>query len=224
MFRVEEGGPTPLDSVMERRCADMLLEAADGADAVIFTDFGYGTLTHGLLERVTPTLRLRVPILTADVSGTADLFKFRNMDLICPTEREARQAIGDVGSGLGAAVAKLLGKLDTRQAIITLGKQGLVTFDWPDEASREASERLRSEYIPALSKRGVDPLGCGDALLATATATLAAGGNLMAAAMLGAYAAAIEVQQVGNVPVTADELLRLAGEPPRSELMARLAV
>jgi rfaE bifunctional protein kinase chain/domain/rfaE bifunctional protein nucleotidyltransferase chain/domain len=224
MFRVEEGGPAPLDSEMERRCADLLLEAAVGADAVIFADFGYGTLTRGLVERVVPTLRKSVAVLSADVSGAhGDLMKFRGMDLVCPTEREARQNVGDFASGLGAAVAKMLGKLDSRQAIITLGKQGLVTFDWPDEVARAAHERLRSEYIPALSRRGVDPLGCGDALLATATATLAAGGNLMAAALLGAHAAAIEVQQMGNVPVGVDELIRLAGEVSRSEPQ-RLAV
>jgi rfaE bifunctional protein kinase chain/domain/rfaE bifunctional protein nucleotidyltransferase chain/domain len=225
MFRVEEGGPAPLDSQVEARYADLLLEASKGADAVIFTDFGYGTLTHGVLERVTATLRKTVPILTADVSGSqGNLLKFRGMDLVCPTEREARQNVGDFGSGLGAAVAKLLGKLDSRQAIITLGKQGLVTFDWPDEAARAASERLRSEYIPALSKRGIDPLGCGDALLSAATAALAAGGSLMAGALLGAYAAALEVQQVGNVPVTADELLRLTADTMSARPPTRIAI
>ncbi|RYG66143.1 hypothetical protein EON77_17750, partial [bacterium] len=97
-----------------------------------------------------------------------------------------------------------------RQAIITLGKQGAVTFDWPTYEARVSGERLRSEYLPAFCKRGVDPLGCGDALLATATATLAAGGDLMAAALLGAHAASWEVQQLGNMPIDADELLRLA--------------
>ena len=65
-------------------------------------------------------------------------------------------------------------------------------------------ERLRSEYLPALSDRAVDPLGCGDALLAAATLTLAAGGSLPAAALIGSAAAAVEVEQVGNVPVTAE--------------------
>ena len=218
MFRVEEGGPAPLDSEMERQLGEILLEAAAGADAVIFADFGYGTLTRGLIERVTPTLRATVPILAADVSGAhADLLKFKGMDLICPTEREARQAVGDSSSGLGAVMSKLLRAVDAKQAIITLGKQGLVTFDWPESTPEDQRDRLRSEYIPALSKRGLDPLGCGDALLATATATLAAGGNLMAASLLGAHAAAIEVQQVGNVPVTIDELIRHVSESARTE-------
>ena len=225
VFRIEEGAPAPLDSRAEAEYADALIEASRNADAVIFTDFGYGTLTSGVMERVLPTLRERVRVLAADVSGThGDLLKFRGMDLICPTEREVRQAAGDFGSGLGAAVARVLGKIDARQAIITLGKQGAVTFDWPSYETRVSGERLRSEYLPAFCKRGVDPLGCGDALLATATATLAAGGDLMAAALLGAHAASIEVQSLGNVPVDADELLRLAtSDASNAQTASRLA-
>lgn len=211
VFRMEFGAPAPLDSRAEEAFAAELIEASADADAVIFTDFGYGTLTNGVVERVLPVLRDRVRILTADVSGThGDLTKFRGMDLVCPTEREVRQASGDFGSGLGAVVAGILGRIDARQAIITLGKQGAVTFDWPSYEARVGGERLRSEYLPAFCKRGVDPLGCGDALLATATATLAAGGDLMAAALLGAHAASWEVQQLGNMPIDVDELLRLA--------------
>jgi bifunctional ADP-heptose synthase (sugar kinase/adenylyltransferase) len=54
--------------------------------------------------------------------------------------------------------------------------------------------------------RAIDPLGCGDALLATASLALASGGSLAAAALLGSLAAAIEVGQVGNVAVTTDSL------------------
>jgi rfaE bifunctional protein kinase chain/domain/rfaE bifunctional protein nucleotidyltransferase chain/domain len=225
MFRVEEGGPAPLDSKMEERFADLLLDAARGADAVIFTDFGYGTITKGMLDRVTDTLRKSGAILAADVSGSqGDLLKFRGMDLICPTEREARQCIGDHASGLGAVVGKLLDRMDSRQALITLGKQGLVTFDWNSLEERQTGERLRSEYIPAFARRGIDPLGCGDALLATATAALAAGGDLMSAAILGSYAAALEVNQVGNIPITADELLRLTSDTIQTRSVPRMAV
>src|SRR6185437_9456407 len=114
--------------------------------------------------------------------------------LLCPTEREAREAQHDYSSGLGAVVWKLLGATGARQAIITLGKQGLVTFDGSE---KPLPPRLPSEYVPALAPHAIDPLGCGDALLATATLALAAGGSVHAAAYLGSVAAAFEAGRIG---------------------------
>lgn len=204
LFKVDEGSPTPADSHREETLARRVFEAAEGADAVIFADFGYGVVTAGLLDRVLPQLRRRVPILAADASGRhASLLRFRGVDLVCPTEREAREAQHDFSGGLGAVVWNLLNSTQARNAIVTLGKQGLVTFE---RGAHSAGDRLHSEYLPALSPRAVDPLGCGDALLAAATVTLCAGGSLQAAALLGSMAAAVEVQEIGNVPVTAERI------------------
>ena len=49
--------------------------------------------------------------------------------------------------------------------------------------------RLAAEHIPALVSHAIDPLGCGDALLAAATLTRIAGADLTLAAILGAIAA-----------------------------------
>jgi rfaE bifunctional protein kinase chain/domain/rfaE bifunctional protein nucleotidyltransferase chain/domain len=205
LFKVDQGAPIPADSEHARRLAGRIIEASRDVAAVIFADFGYGVITTGLLDRVLPELRSRVPVLAADVSGKqGNLLRFKDVDLLCPSEREAREAQRDFDSGLGAVVWNLLSATGARQAIITLGKQGLITFD---RNERAAHERLRSEYIPALSNRAVDPLGCGDALLAAASLTLATGSSLQAAAFLGSIAAAVEVQQLGNRPVDAAQLL-----------------
>jgi len=205
LFKVDDGASTLGDSQLEGLLAARIVAAAEGADAVIFADFGYGMITSGLLDRILPQLRPRVPLLAADVSGKqSNLLRFRDMDLLCPTEREVREAQHDFSSGLGAVVWNLLGTTGARQAIVTLGKQGLVTFDGSE---RPLPPRLRSEYVPALSPYAIDPLGCGDALLATATLALAAGSSLEAAAFLGSVAAAIEVQEIGNHPVTAERML-----------------
>ncbi len=214
MMKVDHGAPAALDSRDEATVADRLFEAADGADAVIFADFGYGMVTPGLLERVLPRLRASVPILAADVSGRqANLLQFKGFDLLCPTERELRDTLHDYHGGLNAVVWNLLHQTRSRQALITLGKRGLLTFDWPTDAAGADGRRLRSDYLPAFESRAVDPLGCGDALLATATAVLAAGGSLAAAALLASHAAAFEARQLGNIPVPADALLDCIGFP-----------
>jgi sugar/nucleoside kinase (ribokinase family) len=168
-----------------------------------------------------PSIRQSVPVITADVSGRqSSLLKFKNVDLLCPTERELRETLHDFSSGLGAVVWNLLSETKARQAIITLGKQGLVTFS-PQQQGGDVLGRLASEYLPALSNRVIDPLGCGDALLATASLALACGGSLEAAAYLGSLAAAIEIQQLGNQPITADRLADAINH--REAVAARLA-
>lgn len=218
LFKVDDGATQPLDSRQEQLVAHNVLAAAEGAAAVVFADFGYGLMTAGLLDRILPALRERVPVLTADVSGRlGNLLRFRGVDLLCPAEREAREALHDFSSGLGAVAWNLLNQTAARQAIVTLGKQGLVTFDRND---RDAADRLRSEYVPALAPHVVDSLGCGDALLATASLALAAGGSVQAAAYLGSIAAAIAAQELGNPPVTAEGVFAHLSERPSLQAAA----
>ncbi|HUB26745.1 MAG TPA: PfkB family carbohydrate kinase [Tepidisphaeraceae bacterium] len=208
LFKVDEGSVMPADSRSQQLLAESIMAAVEGgADAVIFADFGYGAISAGLLGKIMPELRRRVPILTADVSGRqGNLLCFHQVDLLCPTEREVRETLHDFSTGMGSMVWKLLQSTNARQAIITLGKRGLVTFARP-RPPENPDGRLLSEYLPALSVTSVDPLGCGDALLATASVALACGASLQQAAYIGAVAAAIEVRQIGNQPITADGLL-----------------
>jgi bifunctional ADP-heptose synthase (sugar kinase/adenylyltransferase) len=196
---------------------DAILAAADGADAAIFAEFGYGLIGPGLLDRVLPELRGRGVVVSADVSGwQANLLHFKGVDLLCPTEREMRQTLHDFSAGLNAVVSRLLEVTAARSAIITMGKEGLVVFDRnPQIADRASWDRqLRSEYLPALSGGAVDPLGAGDALLATATLAMASGSSLQAAALLGALAASIEVQRLGNEPIGIEELMGAISQCP----------
>ena len=221
LFKVDEGATTPGDSQLEGLLASRIIAASEGAQAVIFCDFGYGMITATLLARLLPELRRRVPVLTADVSGRqSNLLRFREVDLLCPTEREVREAQQDFSSGLGAVIWNLLNTTAARQAIITLGKQGLVTFDGNQ---RPLPPRLQSEYIPALAPHAMDPLGCGDALLATASLALAAGGSLEAAAFLGSIAAAVEAQEIGNHPITSERVLAQLHQRDAIPVSARLA-
>jgi rfaE bifunctional protein kinase chain/domain/rfaE bifunctional protein nucleotidyltransferase chain/domain len=214
VLKIDEGGSNALDSKAEQALADRILREAEDASAVIFADFGYGLISAGLLERLMPALRKRVRIITADVSGMrSNLLCFKNVDLLCPTEREVRETLHDFSTGINHVVYSLLAQTGAKQALITLGKQGLLVFDQcrPRKADESWERKLRSEYLPALATHAIDPLGCGDALLATATLALAAGGSVHAAAYLGSVAAAFEAGKMGNQPITTEELLNALG-------------
>ena len=214
LLKVDEGSISPLDSRSQNEVAGIIEDATSAADGVIFADFGYGLITGPLLERVMPTVRRRVPVITADVSGRqSTLLRFKDVDLLCPTEREVRQTLNNFSSGLNAVVYELLSVTGAKAAMITLGKQGLCLFDHKQQTPPTESwdRRLRAEYLPALSGNSVDPMGCGDAMLATASIALAAGAPLPAAAYLGALGAAIELQQLGNRAINSDQILRCIG-------------
>ncbi len=227
LMKVDDGSAAPLDSRSADRVADLVAAAAAGADAVVFADFGYGLLTGPLLDRVLPAVRAAVPVVTADVSGRqASLLRFAGVDLLCPTERELREATGDFASGLNAVASQLLSDTGAAAALVTLGKQGLCAFDQhrPAAAGESWDRGLRAAYLPTLATAAVDPLGCGDALLATATCALAAGGSVQAAAYLGSLAAAVAVGRVGNRPVRADDLLDRLAAAARGHEPARVPV
>lgn len=209
LFKVDCGQRLPLDSVAERRACVLLEQQSKVADAVIFCDFGYGTVTGGLLDRILPTLRHNVSTVTADVSGgQTKMLSFQHIDLLCPTERELRASLNDYESGLSAVAWHVMERTQARHLFVTLEKRGMIVFQRrsQDRTSPEWSGRLIGEQLPSFSQHPVDRLGCGDALLAASTLALASGSNLLQAAYLGNAAAAIEISMLGNHPIEADVL------------------
>lgn len=226
MMKVDEGASAPLDSVNIDKVAAKIVTACEGAAAVIFADFGYGMITGPLLERVMPMIRSKVPVIAADVSGSqANLLRFRDVDLLCPSEREVRQALNDTSSGLNAVVYRLFRATGARQALVTMGKQGLVAFDQCQitQPGESWERKMRGAYLPSLAGSVIDPLGCGDAVLATATASLAVGASLQAAAYLGSLAAAVTAQNMGNAPIKLDAMIARLNQSFQPTYAARLA-
>ena len=208
LLKVDRADSQPVDSATERQMLGALAELRDWADAVVFTDFGYGTITLPLLEQAMETLRPHVRTIAGDVSGARrTLLAYHGADLLTPTERELRGAMADFEQSLPTVAARLMGQLRVPNLAITMGQRGSLLFR-PREEDPEQwfNSRLRSEYLPSLARHAVDPIGAGDAFLAGATLGLAAGAGLPLAGYLGSAAAAITVERVGNHPVAADAL------------------
>lgn len=206
-----------LDAAQQRELVALASEASGpSCDAAVIADFGLGLFSSSLVTEMCMALRPKAGILSGDVSGRrSNLMAMRQMDLVCPSENELREATRRLSEGLPAAAWSLLDETVSRNAIVTLGGDGLIAFDRLEIRGNEESEdgsfsrRLRSEHVPALSPMAIDALGCGDALLTTATLALATGCELLPAAFLGACAAAIQVQRLGNLPVSASEVRKM---------------
>ncbi len=217
LLKVEQSENQPMDSRTVHDAADQLLSQAASVDAVVFCDFGYGAVTDGMLLKILDPLRERVGTIVADVSGArGTLLNFRHVDLFCPTERELREALQDFDEGLSTVAYKMLRITQARHLMVTLGRNGVVTFDRPsqDPTSRDWDGRLRSEFLQALGGLAIDPMGCGDAFLSGCTLALACGANLMQSAYLGNAMATLEAAELGNIPVSATRLLQFLATRP----------
>ncbi len=180
--------------------------AAAASDLVVFSDFNMGCLTTDVVGSMLGSMPMRRPIVSADSQvgqGFGNIAKFRGVDLITPTESEARAALRDEESGLAALAERLRNDLDVANVLLTLGKEGmLISGDRTKLTSAWPTDRL-----PALNASPVDVAGAGDCLLVVASLALAAGSSLWEASLLASIAAAVQVSRVGNLPVTQAEIL-----------------
>jgi rfaE bifunctional protein nucleotidyltransferase chain/domain len=211
LMKVDLVEPMVLDAAMQDTMIDTARAAAaegGGVHGAIVADFGLGLFTPATLTRLCLSLRDSTDVLAGDVSGKrSSLTAMRAMDLVCPSESELRDATRLFADGLPAVAWRLLESIAGGAAIVTLGADGLIAFErLPEQQGEGWVTRLKAEHVPALCPLAVDPLGCGDALLAAATLTLASGGSMLAAAFLGSCAAGVQVQRLGNLAVGAADL------------------
>jgi len=173
------------------------------ADAVVYADF-----RHGIFNRRTiPEFVRALPpqcFKVADsqvASRWGNIVDFQGFDLITPNEREARFALGDQDSGIRPLASQLYDAAHCKLLILKLGERGVLA------CRSEDHESLDSYFvIESFVDRLVDAVGAGDALLAYATLAMLATKDEAIATILGAFAAAVECECDGNIPVTSDNV------------------
>jgi rfaE bifunctional protein kinase chain/domain len=184
-------------------------ELIPSVEAVIFSDFVYGVITENLLKKVVSLCNPRKIKIFGDLqcsSQFGDVSKFKNFELITPTEKEARIALNDYSNGLEKLAINLIKKTKNKHQVITLGSQGLLAFSHDDNL------KSTSEYFPALETKPLDVAGAGDSLLSTYALSLTSGLNLFEASALGSVVASIAVNRVGNIPITPHEMIKALNE------------
>jgi rfaE bifunctional protein kinase chain/domain len=182
-----------------------VVEALDACDLLVFSDFNYGCLPQGLVERVSVYCREKKIMMVADSQASSqigDVSRYTGMHLLTPTEHEARISMRDHNSGLVVLAEKLRLKTNAAQIFITLGSEGLLIH-----APSNGSGEFLTDQLPALNSAAKDVSGAGDSLLTCASMALALGTDIWQAAYLGCIAAACQVGRVGNLPLSAEELI-----------------
>jgi bifunctional ADP-heptose synthase (sugar kinase/adenylyltransferase) len=186
-----------------------LLELLDvqinGADILVFSDFNYGCLPQSLVDKIILKAKLEGVIVAADSQSSSqvgNIARFKNANLITPTEREARISLRDQENGLVILSEKLRIESNAKNILLKLGEEGLMIHS----DTYGAGDWL-TDQIEALNRAPRDVAGAGDSLLISSALALAAGGNIWEAAYIGSLAAAVQVGRVGNIPIKQEEIL-----------------
>jgi rfaE bifunctional protein kinase chain/domain len=175
------------------------------ADLLVFSDFNYGCLPQPLVDKIISYVRSRNIIMAADSqcsSQIGDISRFKGMDLLTPTEREARVSLRNQEDGLVIIAERLRQQSGARNIILKLGAEGVLLQIEGDDG------QPRTDRLPALNSAPLDVAGAGDSMLITAGLALAAGATAWQSAALGSIAAALQVSRLGNLPLSQGELIR----------------
>mgnify|MGYP001495585465 FL=1 len=125
------------------------------------------------------------------------------MNIIFPTEREARLSIQNNDDGLITLLQKLIQQSGSKHIILKLGVDGLIIYNDKDEIN------FLTDKIPAINNNPKDVAGAGDALLIVSSLSYILGANIWESAYLGSLAAALQIDRIGNIPIQKSELLKI---------------
>lgn len=205
LFRVSHLHQGSISVELQQEMILSIERVMERVDLIVFSDFNYGCLPQALVDKVVELAKRRGVMVVADSqssSQTGDIGRFMGMNLITPTEREARISMRNREDGLVVLAEKLRQQALARNVLLKLGEEGVLIH-----AENSNVDNWLTDRIGALNSAPKDVAGAGDSLLITSAMTLASKGNIWEAACLGSLAAAVQVGRVGNTPLKIDELL-----------------
>ncbi len=194
--------PTTEDALVAR-----LASVAAHADAIIVSDYGYGTVTPRVFERVRAIARQRGSLVCVD--SRFDLPRFTGVTAATPNEAELAELTGTVVDderSVEKAGRQVLEHLDTALLLVTRGSQGLALLE------RDGA----TTFMPIFGTDEIaDVTGAGDTVISAFTVALAAGASPVEAATLANAAGGLVVMKRGTATVARAELSQAlaAGAP-----------
>jgi rfaE bifunctional protein kinase chain/domain len=203
VVRLDREPEGDLATITEDALLARVASLAPRVDGILISDYGYGTVTPRLFERVCAVARRESAVLTAD--SRYDLPRFVRVTAATPNEAElgelTREPVEDERT-VEKAGRLLLESLDAQLLLVTRGSQGLALLE------RDGG----STFIPIFGTDEIaDVTGAGDTVIGTFTLALAAGAAAGDAASLANVAGGLVVMKRGTATVTKEELAQALG-------------
>ncbi|MFB0936930.1 MAG: D-glycero-beta-D-manno-heptose-7-phosphate kinase [Propionivibrio sp.] len=163
-------------------------------DAVVFSDYGKGGLTH--ISEMIQLARAAGKVVLVDPKGD-DYSAYCGATIITPNRSEMREVVGrwKDEADLERRATELRERLDLGALLVTRSEEGMSLF-LPD----------RTIHEKAVAREVFDVSGAGDTVIATLAAMAAHGADWSDAIHVANVAAGIVVGKLGTAVVTRDEL------------------
>ena len=190
----------------QNKMLELIKQGINDTNLLVFSDFNYGCLPQSLVNNImniTKNHKLFVAADSQSSSQVGDISRFKNMDLLTPTEREARISTRNHEDGLVVLAERLRQDSMAKNILLKLGEEGLLVYTREDKNDRS------TDRITNLNNAVKDEAGAGDSLLITSAMAMACGADIWEAACLGSLAAALQVGRIGNTPLSLDEFLQV---------------
>ena len=137
-------------------------------------------------------------------SQIGDISRFKGVDLITPTEKEARISVKNNTDGLVVLANKLQEISQAKNIILTLNSEGILVYQ-----KLKKDSNFRVDKLPALNTNPKDISGSGDSLLVISSILLSLGCSIWEASLVGSLFAAIQSSTIGNQPIKLNEIKNL---------------
>lgn len=159
-------------------------------EVVIVADYGHGFLSKEgttMLEGKSSFLAVNTQI-NAGNRGFNTITKYKRADLICLNGGELQLELRDSAPDYKLIVPRMMKKMNSRHAVLTLGADGLMVFD----------SKGQSSQVPAMSSNVIDKVGAGDSVLAVSSLLSFLNAPIKIIGLISNVVAAHEVKQRGH--------------------------
>lgn len=207
VVRVDREPEAPPNSHFTRELVLSTRDYARASDALLMSDYGYGSATPAILNALRAKGGLQGVPVTLD--SRFRMLEYSGITAATPNEPEVEAALGiKIGQDwakLVAAGEQLITRMKLQSLLITRGRDGMAAF----------AGHHKPLDIPIFGSDEVaDVTGAGDTVIAAFTAALAAGASTEEAAQLANYAGGIVVMKRGTATVSRQELLQAIDKAP----------
>lgn len=207
VVRLDREPAGEISPVSEAAVLEHLERLLPTADAVVVSDYGYGTVTPRVYERLRALAARRGAVVSVD--SRHDLPRFAGCTAATPNEDELAEWSGapvDDEVALEKAGRLLLERLGASLLLVTRGSRGMALLERDGGTS----------FLPIHGTDEIaDVTGAGDTVISTFTLALASGATPLQAATLANVAGGVVVMKRGTATVSRAELVQALGDARR---------